>query len=110
MLSALCIGWVGLGLTAMHDVSVIFVGLALFSSAVFVAQAILANRLGEKKLSPVSQVSGYYLFFYYFGGALGALLPSFLWNAYGWNGCLMLIFILQLTVLVFTSKYWCADK
>jgi MFS family permease len=96
LVMTLGVSWSGLAMTLPTAPILILVGLALVSIATFVAQAILAHAvsLNVANIAPAS--AGTYLFSYYVGGSFGSLLPSAVWNATGWTGCVVLIATVQL--------------
>lgn len=89
---ALAMSSCGLLLTLFHSIPAIILGLALFSSGVFVLQAAATAQTGEVAGKARSTAAGMYLTFYYTGGSLGATVPAFVWTAWGWPGCVGLIF------------------
>ncbi|MFD1623989.1 MFS transporter [Azospirillum griseum] len=101
-------GWAGLALTlgattaTTAATTAIIVGLALFSTAVFIIQAVLAHALSLCRTGSSARASGGYLFFYYGGGSLGALAAALVWPPFGWAGCLILIATVQLAAMALT--------
>lgn len=104
-------GWAGLALTlgattattaAAAAAAAIIVGLALFSTAVFIIQAVLAHALSLCRTGSSARASGGYLFFYYGGGSLGALAAALVWPPFGWARCLILIATVQLAAMALT--------
>jgi predicted MFS family arabinose efflux permease len=88
---ALAMSSVGLLLTLIHAMPAIILGLALFSSGVFVMQAAATAQTGHVAGKARSTAAGMYLTFYYTGGTLGATVPAFAWALWGWPGCAGLI-------------------
>jgi predicted MFS family arabinose efflux permease len=102
---ALAMSACGLLLTVIHAIPAIILGLALFSSGVFVLQAAATAQTGIVAGRARSTAAGMYLTFYYTGGSLGAVIPAFVWTAWGWPGCVVLIFgVLVLALMLAWSS------
>jgi YNFM family putative membrane transporter len=80
----------GLVLTLVRFLPVVIVGLAIFSSGMFVAQAAASVQTGAIAGRARSSAAGLYVTFYYLGGSLGATLTDCFWNWRGWPGCVLL--------------------
>jgi predicted MFS family arabinose efflux permease len=61
-------------------------GVALFSSAAYIAQAGAARLVSRVRKVPVALASGIYLSSYYLGGAAGACLSAYAYAAGAWPG------------------------
>jgi MFS family permease len=81
----MCLG--GILLTLFHSLALVIVGLAIFSSGVFVAQAAATVLTGQVAGRARSAAAGLYVTFYYIGGSLGASLTAWFWLRGGWPGC-----------------------
>jgi len=81
----------GLLLTLVKSVPVIIVGLAIFSSGVFVAQASATVQTGAIAGRARSSAAGLYVTFYYLGGSVGATLTDWFWHWAAWPGCVALL-------------------
>jgi MFS transporter, YNFM family, putative membrane transport protein len=68
----------------------VIVGLAIFSSGVFVAQAAATVQTGAIAGRARSSAAGLYVTFYYLGGSVGATLTDFSWRWKSWPGCVVL--------------------
>lgn len=88
----------GLLLTLVHSLSIVVIGLAIFSSGVFIAQAAATVQTGAIAARARSSAAGLYVTFYYLGGSLGATLTDWFWHWRGWPGCVLLL----ATVAVFS--------
>jgi MFS family permease len=82
---------VGLTLTLLHKLPLIIVGLALFSSGIFIFQAVGTVQTGIVAQRARSSAAGLYVTFYYIGGSLGAMVTGWTWIADGWRACVMLL-------------------
>lgn len=82
---------VGLALTMIEKLPVIIVGLALFSTGVFIFQAVGTVQTGVVAGRARSSAAGLYVTFYYIGGSLGAIVTGWTWTADGWRACALLL-------------------
>jgi predicted MFS family arabinose efflux permease len=89
----------GLLMTLVPSLPVIIVGLAIFSSGVFIAQAAATVQVGRVAGRARSAASGLYVTFYYAGGSLGALVPAWAWRSHAWPGVIAVL--LAATVVTF---------
>ena len=81
----------GLVLTLVKSLPIVIVGLAIFSSGVFVAQAAATVQTGAIAGRARSSAAGLYVAFYYLGGSAGATLTDVFWRWQGWPGCVALL-------------------
>jgi MFS transporter, YNFM family, putative membrane transport protein len=81
----------GLLLTLVKSLPIVIVGLAIFSSGVFVAQAAATVQTGAIAGRARSSAAGLYVAFYYLGGSVGATLTDVFWRWQGWPGCVALL-------------------
>lgn len=95
--TAMMIG--GLLLTLIPTLAADIVGLAVFSSGVFIAQAAATVQTGTIAGKARSSAAGLYVTFYYLGGSLGALITGWFWMWGGWKGCVVLLAGVSLTSL-----------
>jgi YNFM family putative membrane transporter len=89
----------GLLLTLVHSLPIVVIGLAIFSSGVFVAQAAATVQTGAIAARSRSSAAGLYVTFYYLGGSLGATLTDWFWHWRGWPGCVLLLTAVSLLSL-----------
>ncbi|HKD84829.1 MAG TPA: MFS transporter [Terriglobales bacterium] len=82
---------VGLLLTLSRPLPIIIAGLALFSSGVFIFQAVGTVQTGIVAGRARSSAAGLYVTFYYIGGSLGAIVTGWAWAADAWHGCVWLL-------------------
>ncbi len=90
--SGLFIAALGISLTIIHSLPVIIFGLLLLCAGLFSIQPAAGAFIGDNATSSKGSATSLYLFSYYIGGSAGALLPGFLWDAYGWPGVLVACF------------------
>jgi MFS family permease len=94
MATALSMG--GVLLTLAPQLWAVMIGLTLCSSGVFVAQSAATSYLRVAAPAHLRTLAaGLYLSAYYFGGTVGGVVPSWMWERDGWAGCVLLVAILQ---------------
>ena len=81
----------GLSLTLIKSLFAVIVGLAIFLSGVFVAQAAATVQTGAIAGRARSSAAGLYVTFYYLGGSAGATLTDWSWRWKQWPGCVALL-------------------
>jgi YNFM family putative membrane transporter len=104
--AAVALGVIGALLTLTPSLPIIVSGLALFSTAVFVAQSSATSHVGAHAKRDRGLAIGLYSTFYYFGGSVGGVIPALAWNRAGWVGCVGLIVFVQLTTLGVALTTW----
>lgn len=82
----LAVASAGILITLAAPLAVIIMGLTLLCAGLFIAQPAASALVGDNAGTGKGSATALYLFSYYIGGSLGALLPGLLWNAYGWPG------------------------
>jgi MFS transporter, YNFM family, putative membrane transport protein len=90
----------GLTLTLVRNLPLIIVGLALFSSGIFVFQAVGTVQTGIVAGRARSSAAGLYVTFYYVGGSLGGIVTGWTWLADGWQACVYLLMGVSAMALV----------
>jgi YNFM family putative membrane transporter len=85
VLSLLC-AVIGALLTIAANPPTIFIGMALFSSGAFIAQAVVTGFVGRAAKIERAAASGLYLSAYYSGGLAGAAAIGALYEKAGWSG------------------------
>jgi MFS transporter, YNFM family, putative membrane transport protein len=94
-----CMMIAGLALTLIKSLPVVVIGLAVFSSGVFVAQAAATVQTGSIAERARSSAAGLYVTFYYLGGTIGATVTDWFWHWKGWPGCTALLAAVSLLSL-----------
>ena len=89
----------GILLTLIQSLPVVIIGLAIFSSGMFVAQAAATVQTGAIAGRARSSAAGLYVTFYYLGGSAGATLTDWFWRWKGWPGCVVLFAAVSLMSL-----------
>merc|ERR1711879_204726 len=81
---------------ALFLFSVVF----LFCVGMFTVHTISTRIANSLKASQKALTSGMYLSFYYIGGALGSIVPSIVYEKFGWN-ITVFMFLSFLTLILF---------
>lgn len=106
--SALLFSIFGEMLTLIAHLGWVIMGLALCCSGVFICQTITNKSIGIIAGKARALAVGLYVTFYYFGGFVGSVVPSFLWKWRGWPACVIFITLMQFLaiglVLLFLRK------
>src|SRR5262249_7734843 len=97
---AFCFAAVGLGLTLTRPLPVIIVGLALFSTGIFIFQAVGTVQTGIVAGKARSSAAGLYVTFNYIGGSLGAIVTGWTWVRDGWRSSVLLLIGVAAVALV----------
>ena len=105
---ALAIGMAcgGLLLTLLPSIAWAIAGLAGLSGGLFVVQALCLGYIGVAVRRAKSTAVGVYVTLYYIGGALGGILPGFVFHAAGWAGVVSLIVAVLSTTLAIAALAW----
>lgn len=95
---------VAIAMTAVDDITVLFISLFIFCGAMFLVHSIAAAWVntvaGEKR----RLVNALYLTFYYLGGVLGSVLPGLVYESMGWNYFIGVLLLAAVVGLVSISK------
>lgn len=100
------LGTAGILATVANWLPAIVVGLALFVTGVFIAQACSLGFMGQVARHNKTTAVGLYFFTYYLGGSLGAVLPGSIWAAFGWTGCVALVTAMTLLATAIAMWAW----
>jgi len=93
MAAGLSLAVAGISLTAVHSLKVIILALLLLCAGLFCTQPAASAFVGDNAREGKGSATSLYLFFYYLGGSGGALLPGFLWDAFGWPGVMAACYV-----------------
>lgn len=99
MAGAIALMLLGLGLTALKALPIIFIGMMLFTAGFFAAHAVASGWIGVRARRARGQASSMYLFCYYLGSSLAGTLGGVFWARYGWYGVALFIGMLLLVAL-----------
>lgn len=89
----------GLLFTLVQSLVVVILGLAIFCTGVFTAQAAATVQTGAIAGRARSSAAGLYVTAYYLGGGLGATATNWFWRWQGWWGCVALLAAVALVSL-----------
>jgi MFS transporter, YNFM family, putative membrane transport protein len=104
---ATCLAVAGLLLTLSRPLAVIVAGLAIFSSGIFIFQAVGTVQTGVVAGRARSSAAGLYVTFYYIGGSLGAIVTGWTWQSGGWSACVyLLIGVASLALALAFVSHW----
>jgi MFS transporter, YNFM family, putative membrane transport protein len=106
MIAAALIGTIGALLSLMPNLWTVIAGLAICSSGVFIAQASATSFVGVAAKHNRALALGLYVSFYYAGGSLGGTAPGWLWQAFGWPGCVALVIAVQMVIAGVAWTRW----
>ncbi|WP_096199155.1 MFS transporter [Bacillus sp. FJAT-45350] len=97
---------VGLLLTLVTNLTMIFIGLLCLSFGFFFAHSCSSAWVGRYATKAKSSASGIYLTSYYLCGSLGSFYFAFFWNAAGWIGVIVgAVFVLIITTYCMFKMY-----
>ncbi|WP_318376924.1 MFS transporter [Enterobacter sp.] len=100
MLGATAIMLVGVLLTLLASLWLIFAGMLLFSAGFFAAHSVASSWIGPRARRAKGQASSLYLFSYYLGSSVAGTLGGVFWHRFGWNGVGGFIALLLIAALL----------
>jgi YNFM family putative membrane transporter len=80
------IAMLGMGLTLVPALPLIVMSLFVLCTGMFTAQAVAPALVNSLARHGKGSAGALYLMFYYIGGTLGAVIPGFAWQSFGWSG------------------------
>jgi MFS family permease len=104
---AICVSICGVLLTLVPSLWVIFLGLTMLSSGVFIAQTATQSHL--RVAAPAGArvtAAGLYLTCYYLGGTAAGVAPGLFWALGKWPACVGFIVAMQLIALSIAWFGW----
>lgn len=105
---AITLCFVGELLTLSHSLwIVVFFGLGLVCSGIFIAQSTSTSFL--RMAAPAggrASAAGLYLSCYYIGGTIAGVAPSYLWNLGRWPACVALMEVVLVAMLTLALAGW----
>lgn len=96
----------GVGLTLVHSLPVVMLGLALACTGVFIANAAGSSYVGSAATESRASAVGLYVTFYYTGGSAGSSITGYFWTHGGWPACVALIVAVQLVTIAVALIFW----
>jgi predicted MFS family arabinose efflux permease len=106
LMRSAAIGATGSLLSLIPTVWAVIAGLTVCSTGVFIAQAAATSFVGVAAKTNRALALGLYVSFYYGGGSLGGVAPGWLWQRFGWDGCVALVITVQMLVALVAWTLW----
>ena len=106
LLRAAALGTTGALLTLIPNLWAVIAGMAIASTGVFIAQASTTTYVGVAAKRNRGLALGLYVTFYYAGGSLGGTAPGWLWQTFGWPGCVALVVAVQMVIAGVACTIW----
>jgi predicted MFS family arabinose efflux permease len=106
LIRAAFIGMSGALLSLVPQLWAVIAGLAICSTGVFIAQAAATSFVGVAAKRNRALALGLYVSFYYGGGSFGGTAPGWLWQRFGWSGCVALVIAVQIAVATLAWTMW----
>ena len=100
LLVSILIMLIGLLITLLAPVSVILIGMMLFTAGFFAAHSVASSWIGRRARRAKGQASSLYLFCYYVGSSVAGTLGGVFWHSFGWNGVVVFISVMLLLALL----------
>lgn len=94
----------GLALTMVTPLSVVIVGMLVFTFGFFGAHSVASSWIGRRALKAKGQASSLYLFSYYAGSSVAGTAGGMAWHLGGWNGIGLFIATLLMVALLVAVK------
>ena len=98
----------GAVMTLAPQLTVVIAGLGIYCSGVFISQSSATSFVGMAAKRNRALALGLYATFYYIGGTFGGSAPGWLWQAFGWAGCVALVVTVQAVIAALGWKAWAA--
>ena len=106
VIRAAFLGASGALLTLIPNLWAIVAGLAICCTGVFISQAAATSFVGFAARHNRALALGLYVTFYYGGGSLGGTAPGWLWQQFGWPGCVALVVAVQTIIAGVAWTRW----
>ncbi|WP_447888900.1 MFS transporter [Serratia fonticola] len=100
LLASIIIMLIGILITALAPVTVIFIGMMLFTAGFFAAHSVASSWIGRRARRAKGQASSLYLFCYYVGSSVAGTLGGVFWHNFGWGGVVAFISVMLLLALL----------
>ena len=81
---------------------ILFLTVFIFCVGMFTTHTVSTRLANSMRSSQRGLTSGMYLSFYYIGGAVGSIVPSIIYEKYGWNITIYMFIFLLLFIVIFT--------
>lgn len=100
LLASIMIMLIGILITALAPVAIIFIGMMLFTAGFFAAHSVASSWIGRRARRAKGQASSLYLFCYYVGSSVAGTLGGVFWHNFGWSGVVAFISVMLLLALL----------
>ncbi|WP_299834201.1 MFS transporter [Pseudomonas sp.] len=94
----------GLALTMFSPLSMVIVGVVMFTFGFFGAHSVASSWIGRRAIKAKGQASSLYLFCYYAGSSIAGTAGGVFWHYAGWNGIGIFIGVLLLAALAVARR------
>ncbi len=84
---------------------IMFVGMFVFCMGLFMAHSLLSGLVNKLAHKNKAIANGFYMSSYYTGGTLGSILPSIVFDHYGWQIFLSTLLLMLCAALLFTRYF-----
>jgi YNFM family putative membrane transporter len=99
MVVGLSVYLLALGALAIPEVPVLLLSIFLFCGAMFLTHSTATGLLNRRAAQHKGIVNGLYVACYYGGGAVGSILPGYVYRGWGWNGFIIVLIVALLIAL-----------
>ncbi len=96
--------FVGTAIFMVERYSVMFVGMFVFCTGLFMAHSLLSGFVNKLARENKAIANGVYISFYYTGGTIGSFLPGAVFERFGWQMFLATLLAMLVLALFFTHK------
>lgn len=83
-----------------QNIAVMFIGMFVFCSSMFMAHTTATGYVNKLADRYKGVTNGLYVAFYYAGGALGSVVPGFIYEKAGWNVFLLVLGVCMVTAII----------
>lgn len=102
--AGIIIFFVGTVIFMVEKYSVMFIGMFVFCTGLFMAHSLLSGFVNKLARENKAIANGVYISFYYTGGTIGSFLPGAVFERYGWQMFLATLLCMLVLALFFTHK------
>jgi YNFM family putative membrane transporter len=106
LMSALAVCMTGALMTLVPALAAVTVGLSIFATGVFTAQAASSSHVAHHAEHGRGLALGLYATCYYLGGTVGGVLPATFLDSGGWPACVAFIIAVELAMLTIAWQFW----
>lgn len=96
----------GAALMLIPSLPMVILGLAIFSTGVFICQSAASSHVAIAATHARSAATGLYTSFYYLGGSIGASVLGIAWKFGQWPACIALVLVVQVIAAIVAFKFF----